>query len=295
MTMPDESPSPYLGNSAEQLPVISVAILVRNGGEELANLLAMLVRQKQCAPFEIVAVDSQSTDGSIEILERHGVRIQQIDVKDFRFGTTRQLAFSLTRGRVIVTMSQDTLPMDDNWLRTMTEPILGGHADIVQATEAVPQSVELKSAVLNFSSLYAKWSPPWDAISCVGMAISRQCWQETGFGDVLMSEDHYLGMLARQKGFRLVKNSSSLLRHGHDYSVISLIKRSFNEGLGAITSDGHYSLGTMLGDIFTISRYRMALSAALKHRRMRLIEVTWLPIRPIFSYLGYRFGKKYWR
>jgi hypothetical protein len=177
----------------------------------------------------------------------------------------------------------------------MTEPILSGQLDLVQATEVPPESEKLKLAILNCANPYQHWQPPYSEISCAGMAISRHAWQQTGFGDVYMSEDHYLGLIARGKGLRMGKCTAAPLLHGHSYSLRGHIKRSFNEGMGARGSDGYYSFDYMLRDALRLGRYRMAVSAVIKHRALSFFEASWFPLRPLFLYIGWRFGKKYWR
>jgi rhamnosyltransferase len=278
----------------ESTPTISIALLVKNGMPKLQDLLASLRAQRDCPPFEIVAVDSGSTDGSLEAMQNQQVRVTRIPPESFRFGTTRQMVFGLTRGQVIVTMSQDTLPANDQWLSAMTRPILDGQCDVVGATECAPQQDQLKLVILNNTFTYKHWSEPFINISCAGMAISRNSWEQTGFGDVKMSEDKYIGTLLQQKQFRMRMCDQVPLLHGHAYTFSGYVKRAFNEGMGARDTGGFYSFGCLLRDIFSIGRYRMTASAVIKHRALTIIEASWFPLRPVFLYLGWRFGKKYW-
>jgi glycosyltransferase involved in cell wall biosynthesis len=289
----DEIKNPESVQTADG-PVISIALLIKNGMPRLKDLLANLRGQQGCPPFEIVAVDSGSTDGSLEALRVAGVCVTQISPETFRFGTARQMAFALTRGQVIVTMSQDAIPGGDGWLAAITKPILNRELDLVQASEVVPQHENLKLALLNYATPYQHWKLPYSKISCVGLAISRSAWQQTGFGDVQMSEDHYLGMIAREKNIRMGICTASQMLHWHSYSFMGHIKRSFNEGMGARTSDGYYSLCCMLRDIFRIGPYLLAATSVIKYRALPLFEASWFLFRPIFLYIGWRFGKKYW-
>jgi len=276
-------------------PLISVALLVRNGMPGLAQLLAALRSQEHSRDFEIVAVDSGSADGSLEVLADAGARVTQIDRAAFRFGPTRQLAFSLTRGRVIVTMSQDTLPTGSSWLRSLTEPILNNEYDIVQAVETAPQAIGKKLYLHQLGNVYKHWPSPYNRISCAGMAISRNAWEQTGFGDVSMSEDKYLGAQAIKLGSRMCFSSGPPLAHGHEYTPFSLVKRAFNEGMGARNTGGYYSFGDMLRDLTRADLYRYALAAILKHRTMKPSEAFCFPLRPVFLQIGFRFGRRYWR
>jgi len=275
-------------------PPVSIALLVRNGMPKLGELLKSLAAQQGVGEFEIVAVDSGSTDGSLEALAAAGAVVHRIEPAAFSFGPTRQLAFSLTQGRVIVTLSQDTLPDSTDWLRAMTEPILDGRFDIVQSREAAPREVQLKLNVYNCTNLYPHWSEPYVNLSCAGMAISRVAWAETGFGAVVMSEDKYLARAAMERKLRMTFAEGVKLLHGHEYTAVSLAKRAFNEGVGAQKTDGRYSLLAMVRDLFRFQTHKTAVSAVLKYRAMSVPEAVIFPVRPIFLYVGYRFGRKYW-
>ncbi len=277
-------------------PLISVALLVRNGMPALERLLVALRLQQGGADLEIVAVDSGSSDGSIEALAQAGAKITRIVPAEFRFGPTRQLAFSLTRGRVIVTMSQDTLPIDATWLQSMTEPILNGEFDIIQSGQRAPDTLS-KALYLQQQGgeLYGHWRRPYRDLACWGVALSREAWEKTGFGDVEMSEDKYLGMLAWKLGLRMRFAAGQPLLHGHAYTPISLAKRCFNEGMGARTTNGRYSLRRMFRDLARAPLYRTALGAIFKYRDLRPSEALSFPLRPVFIYIGFRFGRHYWR
>jgi rhamnosyltransferase len=295
MPIPDASLIGDQAGPAAAAPVISIALLIRNGMPELSELLASLRAQAIDEPMEIVAVDSGSTDGSLEALTAAGAQVHPIPPETFSFGPARQLAFSLTRGRVIVTLSQDAMPSSNQWLRQMTQPILAGNADIVQSREEAPPEVKLKLLVYSFTNPYRAWPAPYVDLSCAGMAISRQAWERTGFGNVVMSEDKYLARQAMNQKLRMTFADGVFLLHGHDYGIATLVKRAFNEGVGVQDTGGYYSLLSALRDVLRPGQFKTAVSAVVKYRAMSIAQAAGYPLRPIFLYLGARFGKGYWR
>lgn len=55
--------------------MISVIVPVRNQREILEICLVALRQQRHCLPFEIVVADDGSTDGTLELARKHGVKI----------------------------------------------------------------------------------------------------------------------------------------------------------------------------------------------------------------------------
>ena len=276
-------------------PTVSVALLVRNGMPGLGRLLDALRAQVGCPPFEVVALDSQSTDGSPDALRAADAVVTSIDPARFRFGSARQQVFGLTRGRAIVTLSQDAIPVGDRWLAAMTDPILNDSADIVQAVERSVPGHEARSNLHAVGSPYFEWASPFVDLSCWGLAIGRPAWERTGFGDVPMSEDKYLADKARGLGLRAVIATDAAVDHEHDYTPASLAKRAFNEGMGARPTGGRYPWWRMVRDLTRPATYKYAVSSVVKYRSVRLREAMMFPIRPVFLWAGYAFGREYWR
>src|SRR5258706_13946955 len=110
-------------------PRVSVGILTRNAGKLFGRVVDALSKQVTEWPFEIVILDSASKDGTDKYAESRGVRVVAYRPAKFRFGTARDTLFENCRGEVIVTMSQDVIPGDEQWLGRMTTPILDGSVD----------------------------------------------------------------------------------------------------------------------------------------------------------------------
>jgi rhamnosyltransferase len=66
---------------------VSIVIPVKNGDYWLEQTLTALLSQELDKPFEIIVIDSGSTDASLDIIKRHPVQLIQIDPKSFNHGT----------------------------------------------------------------------------------------------------------------------------------------------------------------------------------------------------------------
>ena len=218
---------------------ISVVILTYNGGAELRQAVEILQKQDVLADVEYVAVDSGSGDGTCEFLKTAGFHVYSIEKKDFSYGPTREYAFQCSTGDIIVTQSQDVIPMDRTYLRVLTDPIVKGETDVVQGTTLAPPEDDRlflwdRKGVAYYTGEGREFMRKYGNIglSCTSMAISRQAWQATGFAGTPYCTDKFIQRKLAEKGFRMVYSPGDVAYHGHSYNLRSLIKRCANEGLG---------------------------------------------------------------
>jgi rhamnosyltransferase len=129
-------------------PKVSIIIPAKNGADYLKDCLEMVFRQKAAFAFDIIIVDSGSTDKTLEIikkfknieqhpellitmqlqLQQNGkelpqIRLFQIPPLEFGHGKTRNLAASKTHSEYLVFLTQDAIPADENWLAKIIEPM----------------------------------------------------------------------------------------------------------------------------------------------------------------------------
>src|SRR3972149_9243519 len=99
----------------------SIVIPTYNGGEDFKECLRMVFEQKVNFPFEVIVIDSGSTDGTLDFLTGYPIRLKQISAKGFNHGLTRNMGMELARGGYVVLMTQDAIPADGYWLGNIIE------------------------------------------------------------------------------------------------------------------------------------------------------------------------------
>jgi len=104
-------------------PRATVVILVKDAARHLHALMAALDGQELEGGLEVLAIDSGSQDGSAEILQAHGARVIRVPEASFDHGRTRNLGANEARGRIVVFLSQDALPADGRFVRTLVEAL----------------------------------------------------------------------------------------------------------------------------------------------------------------------------
>ena len=107
------------------LPRVSILLVTKNGAGYLAEVLDGIGRQRGGFQLEeIIAVDSGSRDGSVEILRKAGARVLTIPAAAFGHGKTRNLAASHACGDYLVFLTQDATPATADWLENLLAPLV---------------------------------------------------------------------------------------------------------------------------------------------------------------------------
>ena len=88
----------------------SIIILAKNEEENIGPCLEAVFSQKTGFDFEVIVVDSGSTDGTLDIVRSTPARLFEIPPGDFDHGGTRQYGAKQARGEYIVTLVADATP-----------------------------------------------------------------------------------------------------------------------------------------------------------------------------------------
>lgn len=105
----------------ENNPKVSIFFPVLNGiSDHFEETLEEVRRQKTDFSFEMTAIDSGSTDRTVEFLKKQSdIRFSQIPNSEFSHGGTRQQGVEMAKGEIVVFLVQDAMPADENWLRNL--------------------------------------------------------------------------------------------------------------------------------------------------------------------------------
>lgn len=280
-------------------PLVSIVYLTKNGGCLFRKSLDAVFAQKTDFEFEVIAVDSGSTDGTLELLEMFPVKLYRIAANEFNFGLTRDYGFSLARGDIVIAISQDAIPVGSEWLNNMIYPFKDDSIVVVQGVDILPEDEDLfywdKLSRFYYTRECKRWIEEHDNIgmSFTNCAIRRKVWKENQLGRVEMSEDKVFQKRIMGKGLKIFSQSQAQTTHFHMYNVKSLAKRCENEGLGWRNVSQDYSFSDMVGDIFDREIISSLWRGLVTREIKRLSEFLFPIIRPIYVYKGNHFAKHY--
>ena len=146
-------------------PVASIIIPAKNEASHIRACLDAIFSQDVDAPFEVILIDSGSTDGTPDIVAGYDVRLHQIRPEDFGHGRTRNLGARMSLAPVLVFLNADAAPTHSGWLRGLIselEPpkVAGAYGRQIARDDAypmerffitLPAQVQFKANMIVFS------------------------------------------------------------------------------------------------------------------------------------------------
>ena len=96
---------------------ISIIIRTKNEEKWIGHCLAMIEKQS-LTDFEIILVDNESTDHTVEIAKRYNLR-KIVNIQEFRPGNAINEGIKVSSGEYIVCLSAHCIPKDVAWLATL--------------------------------------------------------------------------------------------------------------------------------------------------------------------------------
>ena len=222
--------------------VLSVILLTRNGADDLERLLPALYGQQQVARYEVIAVDSGSIDGTLDVLRRYPLQLKEIPPEAFHHSRTRNFAASLATGEILSFLSQDAVPATDVWLSKLISNFDDPKVGAVYGRQ-IPKPGSRVERQDTLDTIYGNHKVVKDPahrnglgyrfyhFSNVNSAIRRCVWQATQFPEELkVFEDMGIAKRILDSGWKIVYDPEAAVIHSHNHSTLGLFKRYFDIG-----------------------------------------------------------------
>jgi rhamnosyltransferase len=233
-------------------PKASVVIPTFEAGPGFEGLLSRLFSQRADFGYEVLVIDSGSTDSTVELAERHGATVHRIDPGGFDHGATRNLGASLSSGRYVAFLVQDALPADDGWLAAMVEDLDADEsvAGVYGRQIPRPESSSLTRALMRNwptsrrerGEQFAVGPGPYGELppatrrslatfDNVSSCVRRSVWKRFPFERTGFGEDLRWGKAVVEAGHKLVYEPRSAVLHSHERGPLYDLRRHYADGL----------------------------------------------------------------
>jgi len=287
--------------------VITVVIPVKDGGDGLRRCLEGVLAQEVEEGFEVVVVDSGSTDGSRDLAIESGAKVIDIPPAEFNHGAARNLGAAAGTGEILVFTVQDAFPVDDRWLERLVAPLredesVGGvYGRQLPHDDATPP----EAWFLNFmygpaprvqrAEAASELSLETTMFSNVNSAVRRSSWEPDGFADdIIMSEDNEWARRALLEGWEIRYEPAAAVRHSHSYTVVDAFRRFFDSGVSAeraYLAGGEEASGKLNDAAFRYARGEIGWL-------VRTGRSKWIPYTVVYEaakWVGLQMGHRYRR
>lgn len=221
----------------------SILVLTKNEERNIGACLRALYSQRCAEPFEVILVDSSSTDSTLAIARRYPVRIERIPAEAFHHARTRNFAAGLAKGKFLVYLAADALPASNTWLGALianfADPSVGAvYGRHLPKPDSTLERQDALSAVygderlVKDASSRAKLGYRYFHFSTVNAAFRREVWQVTRFPEELkVFEDLGIAKRILDGGWKIVYEPKAPVYHSHDHTTVGLFKRYFDIGV----------------------------------------------------------------
>jgi rhamnosyltransferase len=218
--------------------LVSVVIPTKDGAETLLPLLDALRMQKAVFEIEVIAVDSGSRDGSLEILSNRDLTLIQIPPHEFSHGKTRNLGIARSRGEFVVLLTQDAIPQGDDFLENLVRPFGDSQVAGVYGRQVPRDDCDVitrrglenwvtgraEPAVSRLAAGEFQELSPYERYSAcvfdnVCSALRRSVWERQPFAAAEWGEDIIWGKEAILAGWSIAYEPRAAVIHSHRRSI----------------------------------------------------------------------------
>lgn len=215
---------------------VDASIIIRAHNEEamIGRCLARVFEQTY-KNFEVLIIDSESTDRTLEIARKFNVRILSIKKSEFTYGKSLNKGCRAATGKYCVFISAHAIPGDKFWLENLINPLKEKSVAGVFGKQIPHEDCDL----LDKKMAMSHWKNPRKDneffFSNANSAIKKSLWKKVKFNETLPStEDHDWAKRVALHGFKTLYEPAAAVYHSHNEGIKQRFCRTYREMLGSL-------------------------------------------------------------
>lgn len=219
------------------MPETSIIIRTYNEEKHIGNLLRAIETQDY-RNYEIIIVDSGSTDKTLDIIKKFPVKIVSIDSKDFTFGYSLNMGCKESRGKYLVFASAHVLPLNEKWLSSLITPFTNEKIANIFGRQ-LGHSTSKFSEAMDFKRIFGT-TPldskiPLDYVNNANAAIRKELWNAHPFDEYLFGlEDVDWTKYITSKDYLIRYEPGATVYHIHHEAWPQVFNRFRREAIATV-------------------------------------------------------------
>lgn len=223
---------------------VAVIIPTLNAAKRLPRMLA-LIKTQTLKPQEVLVIDSNSSDGTVEVAKQFGAQVLPLGAGKFNHGATRQWALSQTKSEIVVYLTDDAFPADEFALENLcTVLVRTGDAGMAYGRQLPsPNATPFARHHREFNYPDKSFINRKENIPELGMKVffasnSFAAYRRSvllavgGFPqDTIFGEDAHVAARMILAGYAVAYAGNAAVIHSHNYSLGQEFRRYFDAGV----------------------------------------------------------------
>jgi len=212
---------------------ISIVIRTKNEGKNLQSTLEKIFSQKIDKDFEVIIVDSGSTDNTLEIAKKFNCRILKIPSEKFTYPYALNFGTENANGNLIVYLSAHCPAVNNYWLYHLTKHFSDPNVAGVFGREIPIKGLNPVYEYFQLSEMFPSNGNTYILFSNANSCIRKKVWEKYKFDErvpkkrkqiLLIGEDQIWAKEVKKRGYKIVYEPQSIVYHSHKFSMKNLTR-----------------------------------------------------------------------
>ena len=228
---------------------LKVSVVIRNKDEaEFLGFVLEALRCQDVKPFDIVVVDNESEDHSLQIARKFGAKIVTLPKNSFTYGKSANRGVRETKGDVCIILSAHALPLGPHFIAECLRPfsdeqiamarcvMVGKKADLTRWLH--PQIIRYP---VDLEEILSKGA----MTTCC--AIRKTVWSEIPFDEeVDIIEDKLWGFEVLKRGYALYSPCQAFYFYMKKIPPLTMVFRNIREATVVYEKTGKTPTGNVI-------------------------------------------------
>lgn len=236
-----------------QSPHVAIIIRTFNEDKHIKKLLEACFSQITQYSFEVVVVDSGSTDETLNIVKKYPVILEHIKSSEFTYGRALNIGARKSSAIYGVCISAHCYPSNTAWLEELIAPFEDKSIAMVYGRQIGDERTKFSEEQIFNHYFPKKVTDAQDVVfsNNANSAFRRSCWESVHFDEKLPGlEDIDWAKKMSESGMKVLYNPEACVYHIHEETYAQVYKRYYREALGLkiIYPNSHYGVISFLSN-----------------------------------------------